>query len=75
MINLDDFVKENIKERNPICPQIPDRTYRMLATGGFGFGLFDLINHQPHIYKFYLYAKDPYKEKYQFSIKGTSTDI
>ena len=24
MINSDDVIKENIKEHNPYCPQIPD---------------------------------------------------
>ena len=28
--------------------------------------LFNLINNQPNIDKIYLYAKDPYKEQYQF---------
>ena len=31
--------------------------------------LLDLINNQPDIYKIYLYAKDPYEDKYQFLIK------
>ena len=31
--------------------------------------MFNLINHQPDIDKTYLYAKDPYETKYQFSIK------
>ena len=30
MINLDDVTKENIKERNPKWPQIPDHPYRIL---------------------------------------------
>ena len=30
--------------------------------------LFNLINQQPHTDKIYLYAKDPYEAKYQFSI-------
>ena len=40
--------------------------------GGSGSGktnsLFYLINHQTAIDKVYLYAKDPYEAKYQFSI-------
>ena len=37
---------------------------------------FNLINYQPDIDKIYLYAKDPYKVKYQFSInKRESTDL
>ena len=31
--------------------------------------MFNLINHQPDIDKIYLYAKDVYEAKYQFSIK------
>ena len=27
-----------------------------------------MIHHQPDIYKIYLYAKDPYEAKYQFSV-------
>ena len=32
MINFDDGTKENIKEHNPNCPQIPDHPYRILIT-------------------------------------------
>ena len=38
MINLDAFVKENIKEHNPNCPHIPDHPYRILIIGGSGSG-------------------------------------
>ena len=31
--------------------------------------LSNLINHQSYIDKTYLYAKDPYKVKYQFLVK------
>ena len=35
-----------------------------------------MIHHQLDIYKIYLYAKDPYEAKYQFSInKQESTDL
>ena len=51
MINFDAFTKENIKERNPNWPQIPDLPYRILIIGGSGSGktnsLFNLINQQP----------------------------
>ena len=44
----------------------------MLLLGGFGSGktnaLLNLISHQPDIDKTYLYAKDPYEEKYQLLI-------
>ena len=45
----------------------------MLIIGGSGSGktnsLFNLINQEPDSDKMYLYAKDPYKAKYQFLIK------
>ena len=35
-----------------------------------------MIHHQPDIYKIYLYAKDPYEAKYQFSVsKQESKDL
>ena len=38
--------------------------------------LFNLINQEPDIDKIYLYAKDPYKSKYNFLInKNESTDL
>ena len=44
----------------------------MLIIGGSGSGktnaLLNLINNQPDIDKIYLYAKDPYEDKYQFLI-------
>ena len=67
MINLYDVTKENIKEHNPKWPQIPDYLYRIIIIGGSGSGetnsLFNLINEEPGIDKFYLYAKDPYEVK------------
>ena len=72
MINFDAVTKENIKEHNPNWPQIIDHPYRILIIGGSGSGKtissFNLINHQPDIDKIYLYAKHPYKSKYQFLI-------
>ena len=42
----------------------------ILIIGGSGSGktnaLLNLINNQPDIDKIYLYAKDPYEDKYQF---------
>ena len=80
MINFYCFTKENIKEHNPIWPQIPDHPYRILIIGDSGSGktnlLFNLINQQPDTDEIYLYAKDPYEAKYQFLItKGESTDL
>ena len=72
MIYFDDVTKENIKEHNPNWPQISNDPYKILIIGGSGFGktisLFNLISYQPDINETYLYAKDPYKAKYQFLI-------
>ena len=72
MINFDDVTKENIKEHSPNWPQIPEHPYRILIIGGSGSGktnsLFNLKNQQPDIDKIYLYAKDPFEAKHQFSI-------
>ena len=63
MIDFGDVTKENIKERNPNWPEVPDHPYRVLIIGGSGSGklnsLFNLINGKPDIDKIYLYAKDP----------------
>ena len=38
--------------------------------------MLNVINQQPNIDKIYLYAKDPYEEKYQFLINNReSTDL
>ena len=59
-------------EYNLKWPYIPDHPYRILIIGGSGSGktnaLLNLINNQPDIDKIYLYAKDPYKAKYQYLI-------
>ena len=73
MIHFDGVTKENKKEHNPNWPQIPDHPYRILIIKGSGRSgkinsLFNLISHQPDIDKIYLYHKDPYQAKYQFSI-------
>ena len=51
---------------------IPDHPYRILIIGGSGTGktnaLLNLINNQQDVDKIYLYAKDPYEDKYQYSI-------
>ena len=72
MINFDDYANENKTEHNLKWPYIPDHPYRILIIGGSGSGktntLLNLINNQPDIDKIYLYAKDPYEDKYQFLI-------
>ena len=51
---------------------MPDHPCRILIIGGSESekkSLFNLISQEPDINKIYLYAKDPYKAKYQFLIK------
>ena len=73
MINFDKYTIKNKRKHNPSWPYIPDYPYRILIIGGSGSGkinaLLNLINNQPDIEKIYLYAKDPYEDKYQFLIK------
>ena len=73
MFNFDYITKENIKEHNPNGPETHDHPYQVLIIGGSGSGktnaLLNPINHEPDIDKIYLYAKDPYKAKYQLLIK------
>ena len=72
MINFDEYTNENKKEHNLNWPYIPDHPYRILIIGGSGTGktnaLLNLINNQQDIDKIYLYAKDPYEDKYQYLI-------
>ena len=72
MINFDDYTNENRTIHNKNCPYIPYYPYRILIIGGSGSGktnlLLNLIENQPDIDKTYLYAKDPYKSKYQYLI-------
>ena len=77
MINFDIYIyiyiyiytNENKRKHNPI----PDYWYGIIIIGGSGSkktnALLNLINNQPDIDKIYLYAKDPYEDKYQFLIK------
>ena len=77
MINFDDYANEKKTKRNPDWPYIPDHPYIIIIIiiiiiEGSGFGktnaLSNLINKQQDIDKIYLYAKNPYEAKYQFSI-------
>ena len=72
MINFDEYTNENKKEHNLNWPHIPDHPYRILIIGGSGTGktnaLLNLINNQQGIDKIYLYAKDPYEDRYQYLI-------
>ena len=77
MINFYNYVNgiafnENKTKHNKNWPYIPDYPYRLLLTGGSGFGetnlLLNLIENQLDIDEIYLYAKDPYELKYQYLI-------
>ena len=72
MINFDEYTNEDRVNHNPNYPYMPDHPYRILIIGGSGSVkinlLLNLINNQPDIDKIYLYAKDPYEDKYQFLI-------
>ena len=63
MFNFDYITKDDIKEDNPNCPEIPDHPYRILVTGGSRSGktnsLLNLANQEANT-SFFLYAKDPY---------------
>ena len=69
MLNFDEYANENKVNHNPNWPYISDHPYRILIIGGSESGktnaLLNLINNQTDIDKIYLYAKDPYEDKYQ----------
>ena len=73
MINFDNYVNENKTKHNKNWPYIPDHSHRILIIGGSGSRktnlLLNLIENQPDIDKIHLYAKDPYKSKYQYLIR------
>ena len=75
MFNFDYITKQDIKECNPDCWQIPDHSYRISIVGGCGSGqtnaMLNIISQQLDIDKIYLYAKGPYEGKYQLIINKT----
>ena len=72
MIDFDDHTNENKTEHNSKWPSISDHPYRILIIAGSKWGkanvLLYLTNNQPDIDKIYLYAKDPFEEKYRYLI-------
>ena len=72
MINFDQYTNENKRKHNINWPYIPDQSYRILIIGDSGSGkknaLLNFKNNQPDNDKIYLYAKDPYEDKYQLLI-------
>ena len=73
MQNFDDVIGLRKEKNNKHWPEIPNFPYRLLITGGSGTGktnaLLNLLAHQDDLDKIYLYAKDPYEDKYQYLIK------
>ena len=65
-------IQTRIKKINLNWPYIRDHAYRIFIKGGSGTGktnaLLNLINNQQDTDKIYLYAKDPYEDKYQYLI-------
>ena len=72
MINFDNYTNENKTQHHWKWPYISDHPYRIVIIGGSEFrktkALLNLTNNQVDIDKTYLYAKEPYEEKYQFLI-------
>ena len=61
---------EDMEKHNPKWLEISDHSHKIFITGGSGHRKtntqVNLTNEEPEIDKVYLYAKDPYKAKYQF---------
>ena len=70
MINFHDVNKGNIKKDIPNWPKVPCSSIQNInnSESGKTNSLFNLINKQPDIDKIYLYVRDTYETKTQFSI-------
>ena len=72
MFNFDYITKEDIKEHNPNWPEIPDYPQRILIVEGSVSGktnvLLNLRSYKPDVDKIYIYAIDPFEEKYKLLI-------
>ena len=72
MINFDEYTNEIKKGHSLNWPYIHDHLYRILIIGDSRTGktnaLLNLIHNQQDIDKIYLHVKDPYEDKYQYSI-------
>ena len=66
MTNFDDVAKVNIKENNTNWPQIYNHCYRILITGGSGYGktnsLLYVISHRLNVDKFIYMLKTHAKQ-------------
>ena len=62
------FILQNRKEHHENWQELPDHPYKILIVGKCGSGKTNLINHDLHIDKIVLYAKNLNKAKYQLLI-------
>ena len=70
MFNFNYITKEDIKEHNPNCPEIPDHLYRILIVESSGSGktnaLLNLINNVPNIDKILYMLKNNMKQNISY---------
>ena len=70
MINFDDYTNENKTEHNTKWSYILDHPCKILIEGGVPNQEKQIkFKNQHDIDKIYLYTKDPYQAKYQYSTK------
>ena len=70
MFNFNYITKEDIKEHNPNCPEIPDHLYRILIVESSGSGktnaLLNLINNVSNIDKILYMLKNNMKQNISY---------